>query len=347
LNNSPGERPGRVAVIGAGAWGTTLSIVAHRAGNQVVLASHYEETVEHLRSTRTHPRSIAGARLPEPIAIESVAALEVDAGDIVILAIPVQRLRAEVESLARIISPATIVSAAKGIEVSTLKTPVAILGDLLPGTPPTRLAALSGPNLAAEIAAGNPATTVVASSDRDTATRIQRTLTSETFRVYTSDDVIGVEMGGALKNIVAIGAGIADGMGAGHNAKAAFMTRGIAEIARLGIACGAEPLTFAGLSGIGDLIATCGSERSRNHTVGRALAEGRALDEIVASMSETAEGVDTTRAAYRLAAQLGVNCPIINGMYDVLFNGVSPVEAARLLMTREPTAESISGDQAR
>jgi glycerol-3-phosphate dehydrogenase (NAD(P)+) len=334
-------------VIGAGAWGTTLSIVAHRAGNHVVLASHHRDTIEHLRSTRAHPRSIPGVRIPVAVEVASVAELRVNEGDLVILAVPVQRFRAEVAHLAETISPATIVSAAKGIEVITLKTPVSILQDVLGNVPQGRLAALSGPNLAAEIAAGSPATTVVASRDRETATSIQRALTSETFRVYTSDDVIGVEMGGALKNIVAIGAGIADGMGAGQNAKAAFMTRGIAEIARLGVACGAEPLTFAGLSGIGDLIATCGSERSRNHMVGRGLAEGRALDEIIASMHETAEGVDTTRAAYRLAEHLDVDCPIIRGMNDVLFNGVSPVEAARSLMTREPTAETIDRDHER
>jgi glycerol-3-phosphate dehydrogenase (NAD(P)+) len=341
MNDFPSAQPSQVVIVGAGAWGTTLAIVAHRAGNRVALASHHEDTMHHLQKKRTHPRSLLGVVIPHATAVISVDELEVNEHDLVILAIPVQRLRAALADLRNVIGAATIVSAAKGIEVDTLMTPASIVKDVLGDVGELRLAALSGPNLALEIALGHPATTVVASNDRDTAGRIQHCLTSDTFRVYTSNDVIGVEMGGALKNVVAIGAGIADGLGAGQNAKAAFMTRGIAEIARLGVACGAEPLTFAGLSGIGDLIATCGSERSRNHTVGRALAEGRSLDEITSAMTETAEGVDTTRAAYRLASNLGVDCPIIHGMHDVLFSGVTPVEAARQLMTREPTTEAI------
>ena len=331
----------RMHVIGAGAWGTTLAILAHRAGNEVTLVSHHDETIYSLRNHRIHPRSLPGITIPIEIEIAAIDAFAIDEDDIVILAFPVQQLRNTATSLDEAIGSATVVSAAKGIEIGTLQTPLTILEKVLSGVDRLRLAALSGPNLAPEIAAGNPATTVVASHFLDTAIRVQRALTSDSFRVYTSTDVTGVEMGGALKNIVAIGAGIADGLGAGHNAKAAFMTRGIAEIARLGIACGAEPLTFAGLSGIGDLIATCGSSMSRNHTVGRALAEGRNLEEIVSTMSETAEGVDTTRAALQLAERLGVEVPIIRGMHRVLFEGVSPLLAAMELMTREPTVESL------
>jgi glycerol-3-phosphate dehydrogenase (NAD(P)+) len=285
-----------------------------------------------------HPRSLPGVVLPSEIEVSTLEELH-GQPNIVILAFPVQQLREAVSQLGPAIGSGLIVSAAKGIEVATLQTPVAILRQVLPGTDPDRIVALSGPNLAGEIASGQPATTVVASASHRHAVMVQNALTSETFRVYTSADVIGVEMGGALKNIVAIGAGIADGLGAGHNAKAAFMTRGIAEITRLGIACGAEPLTFAGLSGIGDLIATCGSTQSRNHTVGRLLAEGRSLGDIVDSMSETAEGIDTTRAAKQLADTLDVDAPIIRGMHAVLFEGVDPQTAAVDLMTREPTAE--------
>jgi glycerol-3-phosphate dehydrogenase (NAD(P)+) len=285
-----------------------------------------------------HPRSLPGVVLPDEIDVSAIDELG-GQPDFVILAFPVQQLRKSASRLEPAIGSGLIVSAAKGIEVETLKTPVSILRQVLPDVDPDRIVALSGPNLAGEIASGQPATTVVASTSSQHAVAVQTALTSDSFRVYTSTDVMGVEMGGALKNIVAIGAGIADGLGAGHNAKAAFMTRGIAEIARLGIACGAEPMTFAGLSGIGDLIATCGSTQSRNHTVGRLLAEGRSLDDIVDSMSETAEGIDTTRAANQLANKLEIDAPIIRGMHAVLFEGVDPRRAAAELMAREPTVE--------
>lgn len=338
--DSPGAR---VVVIGAGAWGTTLALVAHRAGAEVVLASHSIETADCLKERRIHPRSLVGIRIPDEIRIVTTGDVTPTAHDIVILAIPVQQLRSALTILRDRLAVGAIVNAAKGIELGTLLTPSAILEEVLDNGADGRFAALSGPNLAPEIAAGLPATTVVASTSPETANRVQRALMSASFRVYTSRDVIGVEMGGALKNIIAIGAGIADGLHAGHNAKAAFMTRGIAEIARIGIACGAEPLTFAGLSGVGDLIATCGSALSRNHTVGRGLAEGRSLEEILGSMSETAEGIDTTRAAYELAQRRGVDAPVIRGMYGVLFEGRSPIEATMELMNREPTTENVSG----
>ena len=204
----------------------------------------------------------------------------------------------------------------------------------------TNVAALSGPNLSGEIALGQPATTVIASEIAGLAERCARILHSHRFRVYLSDDLIGVELGGALKNIIAIGAGIADGLDAGDNAKAAFMTRGIAEIARLGVACGAQPLTFAGLSGIGDLIATCSSPRSRNHQVGVALARGESLEVILLSMREVAEGVATTSAALALGRSLEVELPIIEQMHRVLFENVSAADAISRLMEREPRHES-------
>ncbi|MEJ7839564.1 MAG: NAD(P)H-dependent glycerol-3-phosphate dehydrogenase [Thermomicrobiales bacterium] len=325
---------------GAGAWGTTLAMVAHRAGRQVLLLSRSADVVEHLRLRRQHPTSLAGVKIPNEIDVQELRFWIPHADDVVLLAIPVQQLRMAVGELPQSLNQTVIVNVGKGIEVVTMLSPLAILEQVIPDVDVSRLAVLSGPNLALEIARGQPATAVVASRSTETAERIQLELSSASFRIYTGSDTIGVEMGGALKNIIAIGAGIADGLGAGHNAKAAFLTRGIAEIARLGIACGAEPMTFAGLSGIGDLIATCGSTLSRNHTVGRGLAEGHALDEIVAMMSETAEGIETTRAALSLAEQLGVNVPIIRGMHSVLFEGASPVQAAADLMARDPTSES-------
>jgi glycerol-3-phosphate dehydrogenase (NAD(P)+) len=202
-----------------------------------------------------------------------------------------------------------------------------------------RVAALSGPNLAGEIATGLPAAAVVASADEAVAEIARQALMSPRFRIYTSDDVIGVEIAGAFKNVIAIGAGIADGLDAGQNAKAAYMTRGVAEMARLGIACGANPLTFAGLAGIGDLIATCNSERSRNHTVGRALAEGRAIPDILTSLREVAEGVPTTRAALALGTVKGVELPIAEQIAGIMFDGVSPEQAISSLMARDATRE--------
>lgn len=339
-SSRPDFDAGRVCVIGAGAWGTTLAMVAHRAGRKVSLFSRSGAVVEQLNMRRQHPTSLPGILLPIEIVVQELRSWNPHQEDLVLLAIPVQQIRLAVGQLPRSLNQTVIVNVGKGIEVGTMLTPMAILEQVIPAVDVDRLAVLSGPNLAPEIARGLPATAVVASRSAGTAMRVQQELASGSFRIYTSSDTIGVEMGGALKNIIAIGAGIADGLEAGHNAKAAFMTRGIAEIARLGIACGADPMTFAGLSGIGDLIATCGSSLSRNHTVGRSLAEGRALDEIVATMSETAEGIETTRAALRLAEILGVDVPIIQGMYSVLFEGVSPVRAAADLMARDPTSES-------
>lgn len=326
----------KITVVGAGAWGTTLAIVADRAGAAVTLVSSHPDTVNALRVVRRHPRSLPGVVLPGSIEIVDVSSMALDSDDLVVLAVPVQSMAAALTSLQPISHAAGIVSVSKGIEASSLRRPSEILHERFPEA---RIAVLSGPNIATEIAIGSPATAVVASNDASLAISVQRTLTSDSFRVYTGDDVVGVELGGALKNIVAIGAGIADGMHAGQNAKAAFMTRGIGEIARLGVALGANPLTFAGLSGIGDLIATCGSTASRNHQVGRRLAAGESLAAIREAMVETAEGVDTTRAAWQLARRHGIETPIIDGMFRVLFQGASPMVEALILMQRDPTHE--------
>lgn len=328
----------KVAIVGAGAWGTTLSLLSERAGNETWLVAHRQELADHLDRTRSHPHSLPGVWIPEAIAISTEIDRAADSADIMILAVPTQRLRAAVNGLPADPGRTIIVSATKGLESTTLLRPTEVIADVLSGHIDGRLCALSGPNLANEVAKGKPAATVVAGNDHVAAT-VQRTLTTPRFRVYLSDDVIGVEMGGALKNIIAIGAGIGDGMGAGDNAKAAFLTRGIAEIARLGVASGAQVLTFAGLSGIGDLIATCSSPLSRNHTVGRELAKGRDLDDIVSSMSEVAEGVTTTRAARLLGERLNVDLPIVEQMHRVLFEGLSPIEAVATLMEREPKHE--------
>lgn len=329
----------RIAVIGAGAWGTTLALVAERAGRGVTLVARDEALASHLSMHRSHPRSLPGVIVPDAVEITSDIGRAVVNADAVIVAVPTQSLREALNPYASQLRHKPILSAAKGLEKGTLRRPTQIVAAVLGGDHLAPVCALSGPNLAVEVAVGKPATTVVAAEVPAIATAVQRALTSSTFRVYVSGDVVGVEMGGALKNIIAIGAGIGDGLEAGDNAKAAFLTRGIVEISRLGVACGAEPLTFAGLTGIGDVIATCASPMSRNHRVGKALAAGHRLPNILRSMGEVAEGVPTTEAAHQLGQRLGVELPIIDQMYEVLFSGKSPLAAIRALMEREPKHE--------
>lgn len=329
----------RITILGAGAWGTTLGLVAHRAGRQVTLVARRADLAAHLDVHRSHPTSLDGVTIPRGIAVTADAGAAIDWANAVVVAVPAQSLRSAIVPYRAAMVDKPLISAVKGLELGTLLRPTDVLTDILGSGPALRLAALSGPNLAAEVAAGKPTATVVASASAGLAVACQRALTSPTFRVYTASDVIGAEMGGALKNIIAIGAGIGDGMGAGDNAKAAFLTRGITEIGRLGVACGANAGTFAGLTGIGDLIATCASDLSRNHRVGQALARGQELDEILSTMGEVAEGVPTTEAAHRLGRRLAVELPIIDQMYAVLFQGKAPLAALAELMDREPVRE--------
>lgn len=328
----------RVTIIGSGAWGTTLAGLAHHAGSDVTLVARNAAVHRSLSSARQHPASLPGYKLPEAVSVvrDAVDALRA-APDCLLVAVP----SASVSSVAEVIAssgyPGPIVTATKGLDPEQLTTPSERIVEAI-GTR-VRVAALSGPNLAGEIAMGLPAAAVLAATDETVAHVARAALMSARFRIYTSDDVIGVEIAGAFKNIIAIGAGIADGLDAGENAKAAYMTRGIAEMARLGIACGANPLTFAGLAGVGDLIATCNSERSRNHTVGRGLADGRELQEILRSLREVAEGVPTTRAALALGEVKGVQLPIATQIARVMFDGVPPEDAIAELMARDATRE--------
>jgi len=248
-------------------------------------------------------------------------------------------MRENIKLLAPFVGNETLlVNASKGIEIGSLKRMTEVISEEIPGTH-NRVVALSGPNIAQEVAEGKPTAAVVAAHKEDIATRARTLLTTARFRVYTASDIVGVELGGALKNIIAIGAGFSDGMGYGNNAKAAFMTRGLAEIARLGIAAGANPLTFTGLAGIGDLIATCVSPLSRNQQLGRRLAAGEKLDSILASMHSVAEGVSTTRAALQLAARYNVKMPITEQLSLVLFERLDPQKAVPELMMRDPKHE--------
>ena len=326
----------QVTVVGSGAWGTTLAILASRAGNRSTLYVRNAAAADELRESRVNARHLPGVEVPSDVEISSDLARALSLADVVILATPSQTMRTNAATIRPHAGGAVIASAAKGLERGSLLRMSQVLTEELPSS---RICAISGPNLAREIAAGKPATTVVAGRDPDAAEKVREALMSAQFRCYTNEDVVGVEMGGALKNIIAIGAGMADGLGAGDNAKAAFITRGIAEIARLGVAAGADPFTFAGLSGIGDLVATCASTLSRNHRVGEELAKGRSLAEIRAGMTEVAEGIDTTAAARDLGQRLGVELPITEQLYRVLFEQAPALDAITALMSREATHE--------
>ena len=329
----------QVGVVGTTTWGTTLAIITARAGVDVALWARTQAEADEIRSTGENRLLLPGVKLPPAVSVTASPQEALDGVDLVIIAVPSRTMRTNARAVRDAIAPSTVVvSAAKGLEIDSGKRMSEVLAEELPQVRES-LCALSGPNLAGEIVAGKLTSTVVASASQDAANRVQAVLTSPLFRVYTNSDIVGVELAGALKNIVALGAGVCDGLDIGDNAKATFMTRGIVEIARLGVAAGADMMTFAGLAGIGDVMATCSSALSRNHYVGEQLARGKSLDEIVGSMTQVAEGVDTTRAALRLAAFLGVEMPITQVTYDVLFEGLEIRQAIADLMGREPVSE--------
>jgi len=327
-----------VAVVGTGSWGTMLAVMLTCKGLSVTLWARTEEEAEELRLRRENRRFLPGVILPPELKITASLAKAVDSCHLLFMVVPAQSMRKNIRLVRPHLQPGTvIVSAAKGLEIkSALRMSQLLEEELGSGFP---LCALSGPNLVREIAAGLPASSVVASPDIDVATWVQKTIMGSRFRVYAHDDIIGVELGGALKNIIAIGAGAADEFGYGDNAKAAFMTRGLAEIARVGVAAGANPLTFAGLAGIGDLVCTCSSRHSRNHYVGEELAKGRSLEDIQASMIMVAEGIYTAKAARKLARKYGIEMPITEEIYRVLFKGKDPRRAVKEFFGRAPKRE--------
>jgi glycerol-3-phosphate dehydrogenase (NAD(P)+) len=333
----------RVAVVGAGAWGTTLALIVARA-ESVVLLSHSADTAARLAETRQNERRLPGIDLPPRILITADPQAVARATELVILAVPSAYLRGTVERVANAIpASADVLSVVKGLENETLlrMTEVVAQASAAAGAPidPSRIAALSGPNLAQEIARGLPASAVVASTDPALGDRIVARLSRREFRLYTNPDVLGVELCGALKNIIAIAAGAADGLGFGDNGKAGLMTRGLAEMTRLGIAAGANPLTFAGLAGVGDVIATCGSTLSRNHRLGEELARGRTWQEIEASLPGVAEGAYTVDAALALADRHSVEMPIAQEVHNALFEGKSVQRCLIDLLSRESKDE--------
>ncbi len=322
----------KIQVIGAGGWGLALSRLLAIRGHAVHLWCREEDDPDRLRETRRSDVYLPGVVLPDAVAV----AREVDAtAAMVVLAVPSHAMRTVLRSLP-IPQGAILVSVAKGIENDTLMRMSEVIAACAPDRP---IAVLSGPSHAEEVARDLPASVVVASANPAVSGSVQEAFFGPTFRVYTGDDVIGVELGGALKNVIAIAAGACDGLGLGDNAKAALITRGLAEIARLGVACGASPLTFAGLSGMGDLIVTCASRLSRNRRVGEALARGETLDAVLAASPMVAEGVRTARAAHALALRNNVDMPIIRAAYEVLYEGASPRAAVAALMQRDARPE--------
>ncbi len=326
-------------VIGSGAWGTTLALLLAKKGITTTLWEHQADRAMEMQERRENQPFLPGFRFPEQIYVTSHIAEAVSAKTLLILVTPSQRLRENIRLLAPFLDHQTLlVSASKGIEIATLKRMTEVIAEEISDAS-HRTAALSGPNLSREVAEEKPTAAVVAATHKEVAIRCREILTSSAFRVYNSGDVVGVELGGALKNIIAIGAGVSDGMGCGENAKAAFITRGLAEIARLGVAAGANPLTFAGLAGMGDLVATCATPMSRNQQLGRRLAAGEKLADILQSTKSVAEGVSTTQAALRLAEKYGVDMPITSQLNAVLFENFDPRLAISELMMRDPKHE--------
>ena len=312
----------KVAVIGSTSWGTTLGIILARRDIDVALWARTREEADRLVQDRENRIRLPGISFPKRLSPTCVIEEALHNASLVVLAVPSQKMRHNVRLLrGEIAEGVTIVHAAKGLETGTAKRMTQVIAEELDPQYISTICVLSGPNLSKEIARGLPAATVIAARDGNVAERVREIMDSSSFHVFTSNDVVGVELGGALKNIIALGAGMVDGLGYGDNAKAAYMSRGLTEIAGLGVALGADPITFLGLAGLGDLLATCASTLSRNHTLGEQLAKGRSKDEIMTSLGSAVEGVPTTAAALKLAGELGIEMPITERIYRVLFEG--------------------------
>ncbi len=331
----------KIAVIGAGGWGIALAKLLAEKPRLITLWCHGSDNFRELAATRQSAIYLPGIELPASVSITQSLDEAAAGACLVICAVPSHAVRNVMEGAAPHVSPdAIVLCGTKGLEEQSLKTMAEVLAEIIGGARKDRLAFISGPSFALEVARGLPtAVTVAAYADR-VATETQETLSTQNFRVYTSKDVIGVQMGGVIKNVVAIAAGISDGLGLGQNARAALITRGLAEMTRLAARMGADPVTLAGLPGLGDMVLTCSGNLSRNRKVGLQIAEGRALQDILAGTRTVAEGVRNTRSIYSLAAKLGVEMPIVEQMYQVLYGGKKPFAAVRDLMQRSLKAEN-------
>ena len=329
----------RAVVLGAGSWGTAFAKVLADAGTEVTLWARRPELAAAMRASRENADYLPGVPLPDRLTPTADAEQALAGADTVVLAVPAQTLRPNLESWFGLVPPnATLVSLAKGVELGTCKRMSEVICEVAV-VRPERVCVLSGPNLAREIAAGQPTATVVACIDHDRAVAVQRACSAPYFRPYTHTDVVGCELGGAVKNVIALVCGMAVGMGLGDNTLASIITRGLAETARLGVALGADPLTFAGLAGLGDLVATCNSPLSRNRTFGERLGHGMSLEEVVAETRQTAEGVKSCRSVLELAGRYGVDMPITEQVVRVVYEGETPQDMVKALMAREMKPE--------
>jgi glycerol-3-phosphate dehydrogenase (NAD(P)+) len=329
-----------IAVIGAGSYGTCLAILAGNAGHRVHLWARQPEFAAELERTRCNEPYLPKFTLPAGVAVTADLEAAVRGKEIVVGVTPSHGIRDVLGRAAGWLDPDVIVvNASKGLEDGTLAPIDEVYRSIFPARIAARAAFLSGPTFANEIAAGMPSAIVLAGRDATTTTHAQKVLSTDRFRIYTTDDVTGVLIGGAIKNVIAIAAGVSDGLGMGSNARAALITRGLAEITRIGVAMGAQAATFAGLSGMGDLVLTCSGDASRNRKVGLALGQGRTMADILAEMRMVAEGVKTTKVAHELAAKLGVPAPITDVMYAVIHEGAPARQAMGQLMTRALRAE--------
>ncbi|GAB3361483.1 NAD(P)H-dependent glycerol-3-phosphate dehydrogenase [Modestobacter lapidis] len=329
----------RAAVLGAGSWGTTFAKVLADAGTEVVLHARRAELVAAITGTRESPEYLPGIRLPDRVRATTDAAEALDGADIVVLAVPSQTLRANLTDWAPLLPPAaSLLSLMKGVELGTTKRMSEVICEVT-GATPDRVAALSGPNLAREIAEEQPAATVIACTDTARAEALQAACHTPYFRPYTNADLVGCELGGAVKNVIALAVGVTEGMGFGNNTRASLITRGLAETARLGVALGAEPATFAGLAGLGDLVATCSSPLSRNRTFGERIGRGMSVAEVQQTTRQTAEGVKSCRSVLDLARAHDVYVPITEAVVRVCHEGESAGRMVREIMSREAKPE--------
>lgn len=330
----------RISVIGAGSWGTTLALLLHSNKHEVTLWSYRQEDIDNILSKRENSVFLPGIKVPESLIVTKDIEKALFRSELILTAVPSQHLRSVLNQISHIdLRNIIIVNVAKGIENDSLLTMSEVIAQVLQNHNPSKTVVISGPSFAEEVSKKIPTAVVAASAEIQIAKTVQQVFMTPYFRVYASSDIRGVEFGGSLKNVIAVGAGICDGAGYGDNTKAAIMTRGIVEIARLGVALNANPKTFSGLSGIGDLIATCMSKHSRNRYVGEQIGKGKNLNEVLNEMVMVAEGVPTTKSACDLAKEHNVEVPIMTEVYNVLFRGKDSHDATIDLMTRDPKGE--------
>ncbi len=336
------QPPLRACVIGAGAWGTALATVLVEGDHDVTIWAFEDRVAADINGGHVNPIYLPDIDLPEELRATSDIAEAVADKDLILSVCPAQHLRALAGAWIPHARPdAIVVNASKGIETGTGMLLSEVMDDVLPEQMRRRVAFLSGPSFAREVAAGLPTVVVVAAEDEPLAERVQHAFARPTFRTYRSTDVVGVEVGGALKNVIAIGVGICDGMDLGANARAALITRGLIELTRMAVKLGGDPITMMGLAGMGDLVLTCTGDLSRNRTLGKALGSGRSVEDVVGSQPQVVEGVATAKAAHHLARKLGVDTPIVDEVYSVLYEGASISGAVERLMTRSLKREEV------